>query len=95
MKEYDARSDNEGVCIPELYALATSTRSRSDGRLITTQEGIHEQVKKLNCGQASSTMGFPGLTYNYDSNEFLMGIAPIDGTVNKVVFTFLPPPLLH
>lgn len=49
----------------------------------------NEQANGLYGLHASSTVGFPGLTYKYDSKRLLLRIGPIDEPVQTVVLTSL------
>lgn len=81
MENYDVQIYGKEVLLPKIYALATSTEGRKDVRLKTAQELIHEQAKDSYCRQASSTLGFLGLTYNHDRNGFSRQTEPIDRSV--------------
>lgn len=87
MPDDDVESDKGGSGLPELYAWAIGTGGNDDNRPVIEQEIINEQTNDLYCGQASSTMGFPGSTYNCNRNEFLKQVAPMDGALREPALT--------
>lgn len=68
-----------------VHAIATSRDTKHDKLLVTAQKFIQGQVKYSYCRLASSTVGMPGWTFNYDRKEFSVRSPPIDEAVHKVV----------
>lgn len=64
IQDYDVLNDKEGIGIPEVYDIATSTDTQHYTRLITGQEYIHEQPKDSYCRKAKSTVELLRLTIN-------------------------------
>lgn len=45
MESHDAQSEREGVGLPKVYAIVTSSESRNDVHPITVQEFVHDQIE--------------------------------------------------
>lgn len=56
---------------------------------------LHEQFKHRLCRQLTSTVGKPGSSYFYNRNGFPIGVAPMDGTIKKLVSRSPQRRLLH
>lgn len=95
MQEHVVECVKQGVALPKSYALATKTERNDENRPIIEQEVINKQRNGLYCRQTSSTMGFLGLTHNYDRNGLWTRIAPIDGAVQKSIPISLKARLLY
>lgn len=60
MHDKDVIEDKEGLTLPAVYAIATSTEFNLDKQQITAQDIINEQVKGLYCRQATYTVSLRG-----------------------------------
>lgn len=88
LQNYAAESVGEGVGLPEVYALTTSTKRPNDIRPIAAQEFTQEQEKVLYCHQASFTLGFLKLRGNVDKYKILTRMAQFKGAVQNCVLLF-------
>lgn len=91
MQDYDVYNDREGIGPPAVFATATSNETKHDKHPITAQEFTHKEVKDSYYRQASSIIGLPGSTLNFNRNEFLVRSTTIDWGVQKIVPTSLQP----
>lgn len=89
MQDYNVLNDDGGIEIPELYAIATSTDTDHDKRLIAVQEFIQEQTNDSYCHLASSRVGLPCSMLNFDRSGFLVCTSPINCSVKAFISTSL------
>lgn len=85
LQTYDLLNDNEGIGLPAVHTMSTSSDTKLDKRLITAQEFIHAHVETLYYRQTSSVVEQPESTLNCDKNGFLVCTETIDEAVRKVV----------
>lgn len=85
MQDYYVLNDKEGIGIPAVHDVVVSMDTEQDNGLVPAQEFIYEKAKESCFLQASSTVGLPGSTINYDRNGFLIRTAPINWAVQKAV----------
>lgn len=95
MKENVKECDKQWVQVPEIYVFATAAENDEENRQISAQVFICEQANDWYCRLASSILGLPGSTWNYDRNRLLIRISPINGVVQEIILTSLPPGLLY
>lgn len=59
MQDKNVLNDKEGIEVPAVHAMATSTEHGHDRHSITVNYFIHEQTKDSDCSQASVTAEWP------------------------------------
>lgn len=87
MQNCKVLNNNKYYGLPGVQAIATSTKPKRDKHPITMHEFIQQKAEVSYYGKASSTVGIPGSTLNYDRIGLFVCTAPIDGAVQEVVPT--------